>query len=83
MHSCQGNASKFFNDAQQGDASLIVVSFSSFVYHRLILSTQSVGAMLWQWRSQGGGHGGHAHQTFGKWVFSPINLCCYVLLMCK
>ena len=33
--------------------------------------------------AKGGGHGGHALQTFGKWFFSPINLCCYVLLMCK
>ena len=35
-----------------------------------------------QWRSQGRARG-HAPQTFGNCFFSPINLCCYVLLMCK
>ena len=36
-----------------------------------------------QWRSQEGPRGPSPPQTFGKCFFSPINLCCYVLLMCK
>ena len=37
-----------------------------------------------QWRSQGGGHGGHGPpQTVGECFFSPINLRRYVLLVCK
>ena len=66
--------------------------------HQLIKSNQAIscselilsrgqtdkGMPFYQWRSQGGGHGGHGPpQTFGECFFSPINLRRYVLLVCK
>ena len=63
------------------------VSFLNRIYVCLLclhdMIVYSWGKFKWiQWSSQGG-HGGHGPPKLLVNVFSPINLSCYVLLVCK